>query len=114
MRTRWIFVVLPGFRETSCSICSADTRIHRYHVHFFVNPQTTNLLQLAVGLVIDLGLKRTARAYRQERLENAIARSAHGEHANSELRTSEQRRALLGCFYLTTMYAASVSTILFG
>ncbi|KAK7720627.1 hypothetical protein SLS57_005406 [Botryosphaeria dothidea] len=64
---------------------------------------TTNLLQLAVGLVIDLGLKRTARAFGKERLDNAIARSAHGQLANSELRTSDERRALLGCFYLTTI-----------
>ncbi|KAL1625116.1 hypothetical protein SLS56_007461 [Neofusicoccum ribis] len=74
-----------------------------YHVHFFTNPQTTNLLQLAVGLVIDLGLKRTARAYGMERLERGVTRSAHGELANSELRTSDERRALLGTFYLTTI-----------
>lgn len=65
----------------------------------------TNLLQLAVGLVIDLGLKKSARAYGNDRLESSIARSAHGEESNSEICTSEQRRALLGCFYLTTMYA---------
>ncbi|KAF9635717.1 putative trna processing endoribonuclease protein [Lasiodiplodia theobromae] len=76
-----------------------------YHVHFFTNPQTTNLLQLAVGLVIDLGLKRGARAYGSERLERGITRSAHGELANSELHTSDERRALLGCFYLSTIVA---------
>ncbi|KAL1649921.1 hypothetical protein SLS58_001297 [Diplodia intermedia] len=76
-----------------------------YHVHFFTNPQTTNLLQLAVGLVIDLGLKRGARAYGSERLERGVTRSAHGELANSELHTSDERRALLGCFYLSTIVA---------
>lgn len=55
--------------------------------------------------MIDLGLKRTTRAYGIERLERGVTRSAHGELANSELRTSDERRALLGCFYLTTMYA---------
>ncbi|KAF2144124.1 uncharacterized protein K452DRAFT_267286 [Aplosporella prunicola CBS 121167] len=76
-----------------------------YHPHLFVNPNTTMILQLIVGLVIDLGLKRSSRAYGSERLESAITRSAHGELANSELRTSEERRALLGAFYLTTIVA---------
>ncbi|KAK8223547.1 hypothetical protein IWX49DRAFT_206218 [Phyllosticta citricarpa] len=74
-----------------------------YHHHLFTKPQMTNLLQLAVGLVIDLGLKRSARAYGNDRLELSIARSAHGEESNSEISTSDQRRALLGCFYLTTI-----------
>ncbi|KAK8172326.1 hypothetical protein BKA80DRAFT_340058 [Phyllosticta citrichinensis] len=74
-----------------------------YHHHLSTKPQMTNLLQLAVGLVIDLGLTRSARAYGNDRLELSIARSAHGEEANSEISTSGQRRALLGCFYLTTI-----------
>ncbi|KAF2084098.1 hypothetical protein K490DRAFT_4250, partial [Saccharata proteae CBS 121410] len=76
-----------------------------YHPHFFVNPQTSNLLQLAVGLTIDLGLKRSARAYGQERIEIATSRAAHGELSVCELHTSDERRALLGTFYLTTIVA---------
>ncbi|KAI9723067.1 MAG: hypothetical protein M1828_004315 [Chrysothrix sp. TS-e1954] len=68
------------------------------------NPQATNLLQLAIGLVIDLGLNRVPDRNQATRLKLfAMRLPIHGRSKHEEKSlTLEERRTLLGCFYITS------------
>jgi len=74
---------------------------HRSYDQFSVNPQLTNLVQLTMGLLFDLGLRNTERT---SCLENAmIHASITGKSTNKEVASSEEKRALLGCFFLSSV-----------
>ncbi|KAK3353399.1 hypothetical protein B0T25DRAFT_209795 [Lasiosphaeria hispida] len=81
-------------------------------LHFYIDPRGTNLLQIAAGLVIELGLNRPVKAGGRDlavpshvsnhfvdearRLKGVRARPPH---------TLEDMRAFLGCFYINSMVA---------
>ncbi|MCJ1431004.1 hypothetical protein MMC27_000354 [Xylographa pallens] len=72
----------------------------------------TSVLQLATGLVSDLGLNQpAAKVDRHNFVLSAINGAAHGVPAASRQRTNEERRALLGCFYVTSVISASFRRI---
>ena len=74
-----------------------------YFFHIVKNPQATNILQLALGLVIDLGLNRVPDRNQAVRLKLfAMRRPIHGRTEKGETLSLEERRTLLGCYYVTS------------
>jgi hypothetical protein len=74
--------------------------INRYQYHCINHPQLNNLLSIAVGLIGHLGLNKppTSDKFRYP------FRNSRSTSAESMKRTMHHRRALAGCFYLTSMY----------
>lgn len=62
--------------------------------------QMTNLLHMAKALVLDLGLSGPPDRKEKSWIQLVATRVAHGERVNSTTRTNDERRALLGSFYL--------------
>lgn len=77
--------------------CCRDNIVNRYHFHF--HPKTRQLgllLQLGIGMTIDLGIS-------QKRKKPLIHIS--GEYGSRPIDTGKEReaqRAFLGCYYLST------------
>lgn len=78
-----------------------------YHKTFITKPQLTNLLQLMVALVVDLGLNKAPNFHDRQRVAIFATENAHGNQELSTTRTNEERRALAGCFYLTSSMSTS-------
>lgn len=70
------------------------------------HPQLSNLLQLAVSLVANLGLNSGPGSLEKTKLAFATNRKPYGDHLATKLLTLEERRAALGCFYLTSVFAS--------
>lgn len=85
----------------------------RYHFHVFVNPQMTNLLQLAMALVVDLGLNRKPASESDPKFVAFTPRIAHGKTVvgHSAVSTPDERRALAGTYYLYSMISTSFSRL---
>ncbi|MCJ1393791.1 hypothetical protein MMC18_006667 [Xylographa bjoerkii] len=67
----------------------------------------TSILQLAAGLVLDLGLNKPPATIDRHNLVLSAINGVHGlSAACHQRRTNEERRALLGCFYLTSVISA--------
>lgn len=62
--------------------------------------QMTNLLHMVMALVLDLGLGKPPDRKEKSRIQLIATRVAHGETVYSSTRTHDERRALLGSFYL--------------
>lgn len=72
--------------------------------HFYVASQVTNLLQLAIALVMDLELNRPPRnaGFLPGNLVEEVAK-ARGVYRGRPPHTLADIRALLGCFYISTL-----------
>ncbi|KAE8036862.1 hypothetical protein FH972_009495 [Carpinus fangiana] len=82
-----------------------------YHFHVFVNPQMTNLLQLAMALVVDLGLNRKPASELDPKFASFAPRIAHGKNVVSNVSTPDERRALAGTYYVYSMISTSFSRL---
>ncbi|TGO30697.1 hypothetical protein BPAE_0004g01580 [Botrytis paeoniae] len=78
-----------------------------YHYHCLGHPHLNNLLGLAMGLAGDLGLNKPPSADRF-RYPFGHSRATAGDFSR---RTMEQRRALAGLFYLTSLVATGFQRI---
>lgn len=79
---------------------------YQYHGH--INPQLMNLLHLSMSLVVDLGLG-TVIGRPPTGSARTIATDAesiiHGRAVTRGVRTNEERRAVLACYFLTSSYS---------
>ena len=67
----------------------------------------TALLQLAITLLVDLGLNKLpddASRRQQTVMDDARIASGFGASTDSRSHTAEEQRAFAGCFYLTSVY----------
>ncbi|TGO11113.1 hypothetical protein BTUL_0117g00290 [Botrytis tulipae] len=78
-----------------------------YHYHCLGHPHLNNLLGLAMGLAGDLGLNKPPSADRFK-YPFGHSRATAGDFSR---RTMEQRRALAGLFYLTSLVATGFQRI---
>lgn len=74
-----------------------------YHCHLEGSSQMTNLLQLSIAILADLGLNKPAHANDRRKLIFDASRSSYGFTVDTKTTTNEERRALLGCFYLSSL-----------
>lgn len=84
-----------------------------FHPHVFRRPQVTNLLHLAIALVIDMSLDRNAGSCTEFKAAAAKAYNGGPPGGLSLMRqpTLEEDRTLAGVFYLTSMLASSFKKI---
>jgi hypothetical protein len=76
-----------------------------YNPHVYSPQNSTNLLHLAIALTTDLNIDRGPGTCEKARMESALR--AYGvAHATKTL-TNEERRAVLGTFYLTSVMFTS-------
>lgn len=75
----------------------------RSQSHIHTNPIVTNLLQLAIGLLGDLGLKRPPAKQPPHLILNYETRSCPKNFSPTK-RTTEERRVALGIFWLSSVY----------
>lgn len=69
-----------------------------------VATEATNLVQLATGLVIDLGLDRPPSCFGRPSFAIMKGAAAHlGRHPGRKKLTLEEMRAALGTFYVTSL-----------
>jgi hypothetical protein len=79
-----------------------------YQFHGHVNPQLMNLLHLCMSLVMDLGLgSSSGRAYSSNprTIAGDAERIIHGGPLRG-VKTNEERRAVLGCYFLMSNYSS--------
>ncbi|KAI1628076.1 hypothetical protein EDD37DRAFT_290559 [Exophiala viscosa] len=79
-----------------------------YQCYNFYNPQWMNLLHLASALAIDLGINRPNHSGPWPPVGMVVDTNQliHGKSVNHGCKTSDERRALLGVYYLTAELAA--------
>lgn len=73
--------------------------------HFFIDSQATNFVQLAVALVIDLGLSRWPLDFNKASslmLKDAVSQTPVRKYWNRE-HSLDDMRAALGTFYVTSL-----------
>jgi hypothetical protein len=79
----------------------------RYHYHFKPGTQQLyKILQLAVALVVDLGLDRATNTKEKIALEVAHYKKGDSQQTRGESRSLDEERALAGCFYLSSTYVS--------
>ena len=74
----------------------------RYHSHGLTDPQLTNVLQLSIALLFDLGLNKSPYASDKHPMVTENTKLLNFNLVFSQSRSNDERRAFLGCFYLTT------------
>lgn len=79
-------------------------RVFRGDFHFFIDSQATNFVQLAVALVIDLGLSRWPLDFGKASpmLKDAVIQTGAKRYWNRD-HTLDDMRAALGTFYVTSL-----------
>ena len=83
-----------------------------YHPHIFWGQQINNLLHIAIAMCIDMGIDRTPSACEKHKLDGATTRAVNGPpSAATRVTTNEERRSLLGTFYLTSMLSSSFKKV---
>lgn len=70
-----------------------------------MDPQLTNLLQLSIALLVDLGLNKASYTPDKHQMVTDTTKMLHDNSVYSQIRTNDERRAFLGCFYLTSTLA---------
>ena len=76
-----------------------------YHPHLFWGQQVTNLLHLAMALVVDLGIDRPPQECKD--IKSTTTRAVHGPSLAVKVPTLDEHRALAGTYYLTSMLSSS-------
>lgn len=79
-------------------------RFYRYHGHLKANPQMTNLLHLALAVLADLGFDKPAHLNDRRTVIFDASRSSYGFAEETNRMDNEDRRTLLGCFYVTSVF----------
>lgn len=95
------------FQQTFChaswdNIALTSPTCTRHYYHFSVNPGLTNILQLTLGLMFDLGLK-APRSYDEEEHFGYAMPNADDHTTKKEINIPEEQRAFLGCFFLASV-----------
>lgn len=96
--------------RTPCSLpFDYDTKLSnnlpdRYQVFYYACGQITSLLQLAIDLVIDLDLNRPPNISDKPKTVSEAMRFVYGHKPKPVSGSLEERRAFLGCFYISSMY----------
>ena len=75
----------------------------RYHLHLGQVSQMTNLVQLTIGLLADLGLNKPTHGHDRRQLMFDHSKITNGLLAEPRNLTNDERRALLGGFYVSSM-----------
>ncbi|KAJ5291799.1 hypothetical protein N7478_001050 [Penicillium angulare] len=75
-----------------------------YHVHLGEVSQMTNLLQLAIALLADLGLNKPSHGTDRRKLMFGSSKLTQGAVAESRPLRNDETRALLGCFFVSSMF----------
>ncbi|CAI7574928.1 unnamed protein product [Penicillium pancosmium] len=89
-------------------------RLYRYHGHLKANPQMTNLLHLALAVLADLGFDKPAHLNDRRTVIFDASRSSYGFAEETNRMDNEDRRTLLGCFYVTSVFVFSRPTPFIG
>ncbi len=79
-----------------------------YHYHGHLNPQLMNLLHLCLSLAVDLGLCSSTVRFHSgstKTITTDAERIIHGKAVARGVKTNEERRAVLACYYFTTTYS---------
>ena len=77
-----------------------------YHYHGHINPQLMNLMHLCLSLIVDLGLGSSSSRFQSANTITTDAeRIIHGKAVARGVKTNEERRAVLACYYYTTTYS---------
>jgi hypothetical protein len=66
-----------------------------------MDPQLTNILQLSIALLVDLGLNKASHTSDKHQMATDTIKMLHGDSVYTQVRSNDERRAFLGCFYLT-------------
>ncbi|KXL43285.1 hypothetical protein M433DRAFT_326566 [Acidomyces richmondensis BFW] len=82
-----------------------------YHPHIFWGQQVTNLLHLAIAMVIDMGIDRNPASCFGAEFKGATTKAVHGPALIQRAPTLEEHRILAGVFYLTSMLSSSFKKI---
>lgn len=82
-----------------------------YHPHIFWGQQVTNLLHLAIAIVIDMGIDRNPASCFGADFKGATTKAVHGPGLVQRAHTLEEYRILAGVFYLTSMLSSSFKKI---
>jgi hypothetical protein len=77
---------------------------YRFHLHRFESPKIIKLLYLASALVVDLGLNKALPKPDLQCIPIDPRRNCPSRTVPAH--TMEERRALLGCFYLTSVFVS--------
>jgi hypothetical protein len=80
-----------------------------YHPHIFWSQQCTNLLHLAIAMIIDLGLDRPPQQCGD--FKKATVKAVNGNSQSERVPTAEERRILAGIFYITSNISSSFKKI---
>ncbi len=62
----------------------------------------TNLMQLAVAVLADLELNKPVHTNDRRKLIYDVTRSSYGFTSETRELTNDEKRALLGCYYLSS------------
>ncbi|KAJ5597050.1 hypothetical protein N7450_003508 [Penicillium hetheringtonii] len=77
-----------------------------YHGHLKANPQMTNLIHLTLAVLADLGFDKPAHPNDRRTVIFDGSRSSYGFAEEGNSMDNEDRRTLLGCFYVTSVASA--------
>lgn len=74
------------------------------------------MLQLSIALIVDLGLNKVSYTSDRHQIAAETAKMFHGNSVFQKARTNDERRAFLGCFYLTSVLVSHSAplTIILG
>ncbi|KAF1809130.1 hypothetical protein P152DRAFT_495064 [Eremomyces bilateralis CBS 781.70] len=79
-----------------------------YHFHLGRSRQMTNFVHLALALTTDLEINKTGTAYDRHRAVVCGFNLFPDPAERGDQRSLEERRALLGCFYVTSILSVNV------
>ncbi|KAJ5577993.1 uncharacterized protein N7459_006957 [Penicillium hispanicum] len=85
-----------------------------YHCHLGRVSQMTNLIQLAIALLADLGFNKPTYGSDRRKLEfdRSSTMASTGVLAESRILTNDEKRALLGCFYISSVFVPCLSKLM--
>jgi hypothetical protein len=66
-------------------------------------PQMVNILHLMMAMVIDLGINTPPRSKTDQKLLASVTVAMHGTSSTPTSHSMEEKRAVLGTFYMTSM-----------
>ncbi|OAA70128.1 hypothetical protein LEL_09944 [Akanthomyces lecanii RCEF 1005] len=94
-------MLLEGYKSFD-ALQGLLVHISWYQCHVKRNSQLTNLLQLAIAALADLELNKPVHANDRRKLVYDVTRSSYGFTSETRELTNDERRALLGCYYLSS------------
>lgn len=104
-------VLLEGYKSFDV-LQGLLVHIAWHQCHVKRNSQITNLLQLAIAVLADLELNKPVHSNDRRKMIYDAARSSFGFTDETRDLSNEERRALLGCYFLSSMYVDHLPTLL--